>query len=208
MTTGLTFDGERARGRASTQAPDRRLGWVRLLCGVAAAGILSGPLHAAEPALPASNVLAVGLLAHDQGPASDHHEHGIDLNLEAQFAPIGLFGSPRPVVGGTFNFSGNTNTLYAGLAFPLYTSSRWFLQGSISAAVHDGPLHKDPISCQQQSDCGFGVRVLPRIGLDVGYRLGRKSAISLFYGHMSHKWVVGGENEGLDFTGLRYRRPL
>jgi len=154
--------------------------------------------------MPASTVLAIGVLAHDQGPASDHNEHGIDLNVEAQFAPIRVLGSARPIVGGTFNFAGDTNSLYVGLDFPLYTSSRWFLDGSISAAVHDGPLHKDPAGCRENSDCGFGVRVLPRFGLDTGYLLDKGSAVSLFYAHMSHKWVVQGENEGVDFTGLRY----
>jgi len=181
---------------------------IRFLCCFALAGLLSAPLQAAAPAMAASPIVAIGVLAHDQGPASDHNEHGIDLNVEVQFAPLDFFGSPRPILGGTLNFSGDTNAAYAGFAFPLYTSSRWLFDVSLSAAVHDGPLHKDPASCQQHSDCGFGVRVLPRLGLDIGYRLDDKSAISLFYAHMSHKWVIGGENEGLDQTGLRYLRAF
>lgn len=74
--------------------------------------------------------------------------------------------------------------------------------------VHNGPLRKAPVACQTFSDCGFGARWLPRFGLELGRYLGTEDAISLFFDHMSHKWVVEGENEGLDHLGLRYRRPF
>jgi hypothetical protein len=74
----------------------------------------------------------------------------------------------------------------------------------LGAAVHDGPLHKDPIACERDSDCGFGVRVLPRFGLEAGYRISAATSVSLYLDHMSHKWIIGGENEGLDHTGVRY----
>lgn len=161
-------------------------------------------LQAAGPALPSRPELAIGLFAHDQGPASDHHEHGVDLNLEVQFAPLDFFASPRPHLGATLNLAGDTSIAYAGLTLPLYELSGWFLDAAISAAVHNGPLHKDPVSCQQYSDCGFGSRVLPLFAAEIGYRLDRKSAVALYYGHMSHKWIIPGENEGIDYTGLRY----
>lgn len=181
---------------------------VRLLSCLALAGLLSGPLEAAEPAMSSWPVLSVGVFAHDQGPASDHNEHGVDLNLEAQFAPLDFFGSPRPHLGATLNLTGDTSAAYAGFDFTLYRISNWFLDASISAAVHNGPLHKDPVRCQQYSDCGFGSRVLPLFGAEIGYRLDNKSAISLYYDHMSHKWIIPGENEGIDHTGLRYMRSF
>ena len=181
---------------------------IRSLLHIALAGLASGSALAAEPSPPDSPVVVMGVLAHDQGPASDHHEHGVDLNLEVQFAPLDFFGSPRPHLGTTINFIGNTSLAYAGLTYPIYTYSNWFLNGSLSAAVHNGPLHNDATSCQQYSDCGFGVRVLPLFSADLGYRLDDKSAFSLYYGHMSHKWIIPGENEGLDFTGLRYLRAF
>ncbi|KAB2312901.1 acyloxyacyl hydrolase [Betaproteobacteria bacterium SCN2] len=151
-----------------------------------------------------SRVIAIGVLGHDQGPASDHHEHGIDLNLEVQFAPLDFWGTPRPHLGATLNFIGDTSVAYAGLTFPVYRHKNWLLDGFISAVAHDGPLHKDREGCRRDSDCGYGVRVMPRFGLELGYRLNDKSAISVFYDHMSHYWIIDAENEGLEHTGLRY----
>lgn len=48
---------------------------------------------------------------------------------------------------------------------------------------------------------------MPRFGLEIGYRIGSAASVSLFLDHMSHKWLIGGENEGLDHIGLRYMRP-
>jgi hypothetical protein len=45
---------------------------------------------------------------------------------------------------------------------------------------------------------------MPRLGLELGYRLNEKSAVSLFYDHMSHYWIIDDENEGLEHAGLRY----
>ena len=165
-------------------------------------------MQASAAAREASSILAVGILAHDQGPMSDHHEHGVDLNLELLFTPVNLFGTPRPHLGASLNLAGDTNVAYAGLTFPFYESRRWFLNGALSAALHDGPLHKDPVGCQLYSDCGFGVRVLPRAGLSYGYYLSSGEAIALFWDHMSHKWVINGENEGIDHIGLRYQKPF
>ena len=162
--------------------------------------------HAKEGTQMPERTLAIGVLAHDRGPLSDHHENGVDLNLEAQFAPLGIFGSPRPQVGVTANFGGETSAAYAGLNFRFRDTPRWFTDGFLGVAVHNGPLHKDPVRCAQFSDCGFGTRFLPRFGLELGYRVNPAVSISLLFDHMSHKWIVEGENEGLDHIGLRYIR--
>ena len=168
----------------------------------------TAPAQAQEAAGHAARTLAIGLLAHDYGPASDHNENGdgVDLNLEAQFAPLDFPGSPRPHLGVSANFYGDTSAAYAGLSFRFRETARWFVDGLLGAAVHNGPLHKDPVRCDLYSDCGFGVRILPHLGLEAGYRISPVSAVSLFYDHMSHKWIVDGENEGLDHIGLRYLR--
>jgi lipid A 3-O-deacylase len=152
--------------------------------GLALAVFLQPPVLAAEPASNNERILVIGVLAHDHGPFSDHNEDGVDLNLEAQFAPLDIWGAPRPHLGVMANFGGDTSVAYAGLSFRL--------------------LHKDPVRCELYSDCGFGTRILPRFGLELGYRINPAASISLFSDHMSHKWIVAGENEGLDHTGLRY----
>jgi lipid A 3-O-deacylase len=165
------------------------------------------PVHAAEPAGNTKQwTLAMGVLAHDSGPFSDHHENGADLNLEAQFAPLNVLGSPRPHLGVAANFQGNTSVAYAGLGFRLRETTQWFVDGLLGVAVHDGPLHKDPVGCQLYSDCGYGTRFLPRFGLEAGYRVSPVASVSILFDHMSHKWLVAGENEGLDHVGLRYLR--
>jgi lipid A 3-O-deacylase len=179
----------------------RRLGLGLLV----ALGFLA-PAQAKEPDGNSSPILAIGVLAHDSGPFSDHNEDGVDLNLEAQFAPLNLPGSPRPHLGGSANFQGDTSVAYAGLGFRLYETNQWFADGILGAALHDGPLHKDPVGCRRYSDCGYGTRVLPRFGLEIGYRVSPVASVSILFDHMSHKWLVAGENEGLDHVGLRYLR--
>lgn len=177
-------------------------GGVRHLAAALAATLAALPLPGAQAAGPGT--WAVGVVAHDRGFASDDHENGVDLNVEVQFAPLAFPGSPRPHVGATLNFTGDTSVAYAGLGFRVWEAPRWFADANIGAVVHDGPLHKDPVRCAQYSDCGFGTRFLPRLGAEIGYRLSPRAAIGLFYDHMSHKWVVEGENEGLDHIGMRY----
>jgi hypothetical protein len=38
----------------------------------------------------------------------------------------------------------------------------------ISAAIHNGPLHKNAEGCDKRSDCGFGYRVLARLSIEIG----------------------------------------
>ena len=114
----------------------------------------------------------------------------------------------RPHLGTTLNFNGDTSVAYGGLSWRLYDTPRGFLDGIVGLAVHDGPLSKDEQGCKTRSDCGFGVRMLPRLGIELGYRITADRSLALFYDHMSHKWVIGGENEGIDHTGLRYRQAF
>lgn len=164
------------------------------------------PVQAAEQDRNSTRTLAIGVLAHDRGFASDHHEDGVDLNLELQFAPLDVFGSPRPHLGATLNFQGDTSMAYAGLGFRVRETRQWFADLLFSVAAHDGPLHKDPLGCQLNSDCGYGVRVMPRLGIEIAYRISPVESVSLLYDHMSHKWIIDGENEGLDHIGVRYLR--
>jgi lipid A 3-O-deacylase len=125
-------------------------------------------------------------------------------------------GSPFPMIGATPNLHGDTSVLYAGIAYERSLSNGWtdgltynltkalFISGGVSAALHNGPLHKDPIGCRRTSDCGFGYRVLPRLNIELGQYFRSKHGVSFFYDHMSHKGVLPGENEGIDHLGIRY----
>ncbi|HWR76191.1 MAG TPA: acyloxyacyl hydrolase [Thiobacillus sp.] len=184
------------------------MSWLEIhrCLGLVVALALHAPAQATEQAGNSKRILAIGVIAHDRGPASDHHENGVDLNLEVQFAPLDLSGSLRPHLGVTLNFVGDTSMAYAGLSFRVRETRQWFADLLLSVALHDGPLHKDPVGCRLYSDCGFGIRVMPRFGLEIGYRLSSAASASLFVDHMSHKGIIGGENEGLDHIGVRYLR--
>jgi hypothetical protein len=181
---------------------------ARLGLGLALAVAVLAPAEAGETPGNGGKTLAIGVLAHDRGPASDRHEDGIDLGMELQFAPLNVLTSPRPHLGVILNFEGDTSVAYAGLNLRLREAPTWFADAILGVAVHDGPLHKDPAGCVQFSDCGFGTRFLPRFGLEIGYRASAAASVSLLFDHMSHKWIVSGENEGLDHVGLRYLRAF
>jgi lipid A 3-O-deacylase len=185
----------------------------RFVAGYAIGAVLivlqAVPPAQAEDASPGPRFVA-GVMAHDRGPSSDNHENGIDLNGEVQFAPLDgaigrAIGSPRPHLGVTPSLNGNTSALYGGLTYEFLPLPKWFVDGFFGLALHDGPLHKDPIPCAQRSDCGFGSRILPRLGLETGINLTRHDAVSLFYDHMSHGGLLNSENEGIDHVGVRYR---
>lgn len=153
----------------------------------------------------------VGLLAHDYGPISDRHENGIDPNLEIQFHPPAwgfwqAIGAPRPHLGVTPNLSDDTSVLYAGATYAFDLRPRVFAEIGLGLALHDGPLHaEDRVACEQDSDCGFGSRILPRFSLEMGVRLDPDRAVTLFFDHISHLGYLDDENEGIDHLGLRYR---
>ena len=101
------------------------------------------------------------ILVHDRGPVSDRHETGVDPNWELQFnppewKPWRWIASPFPTVGATPNFTGDTSVLYGGLTYEMSLSNQYaddltyditkhlFVGAGISAALHNGPLHKLP----------------------------------------------------------------
>ena len=158
-----------------------------------------------------------GLLLHDRGPASDRNENGLDPNWELQLNPPDWklwrwIGAPYPMVGLTPNFNGDTSVFYAGITYEVGLSNKLtdpltknlFVAGGLSAALHNGPLHRNQAACEERSDCGFGYRVLPRLNVELGANFWTSHGISVFYDHMSHKGVLGGENEGIDHIGIRY----
>jgi lipid A 3-O-deacylase len=195
----------------SCSLPNRTTAVLSCLIPVLAALLLVGAARAETPPLPTGSTLCAGAALHDRGPLSDRHEHGVDLNLEVEFPPFSAgwwqtIGAPRPHVGTTLNFAGATSVVYTGATYLWGIGERGFVAAALGLALHDGPLHKDDERCDEKSDCGFGIRVLPRIGLEGGVRLGDRWAASLFYDHLSHAGLLASENEGIDHMGLRFRR--
>jgi len=167
--------------------------------------------------------VAFGILAHDVGFISDKRENGVDINWEMQFnRPEWQWwrwvGSPYWMIGATPNFVGDTSAFYFGHTWEFSLSNhfldnltndfskRLWVAGGISTAIHTGPLKKNETKCREDSDCGFGSRVLPRISLEIGANFWKNHAISIFFDHMSHGSLGCSciQNEGIDHTGIRY----
>src|SRR5215217_3522685 len=64
-----------------------------------------------------------------------------ELLFAKPFTPADLFASyfiPRPHVGGSVNFAGQTSFAYAGLTWSFDITERVFVEGSLGGAVHNG----------------------------------------------------------------------
>jgi hypothetical protein len=168
--------------------------------------------------------VSFGIVLHDVGFISDKRESGVDPNWEVQFnrpewSWWRWLGSPYPIVGVTPNFAGGTTEFYFGIfnyEFSLsnnfldgltndFTKNLW-ISGGLNTVIHNGPLRKNDTKCREDSDCGFGSRVLPRISLEIGYTFWKNHGVSLFFDHFSHGSVGCAciQNEGIDHTGIRY----
>jgi lipid A 3-O-deacylase len=149
------------------------------------------------------------VLAHDQAPIVDNVESGTDLNLEVLFAsPRGLsgIGSPRPHVGITLSSEG-TSLAYAGLTWEHNFQSRWFVDGSVGLAVHDGdPMQEDEQTLREaETEKALGCRVVFHLGVGAGYRISPHWNVAAHYEHLSNGTICGS-NEGLENIGIRVGR--
>ncbi len=158
---------------------------------------------AAEPEEGWLYELSAGVLAHDVdglwsgSPAED----GVDVNAELVLRRPSfafLSGRVRPRFGLSANTRGDTSKLYAGLVWQIRMDSGWFLKLGFGGAVHDG--ERDTLRTDKKQ---LGSRVLFHIPVEVGFTLGSRHSISLYFDHVSNA-SLADENEGLDTLGLRY----
>ena len=142
--------------------------------------------------------IRIGGLAQNIEPSGQAHEHGLDLNGEvlfsAPFADSGLFGF-RPHFGGTYNFAGTTDKLYAGLTWDVPLRNAFFLETSFGAAVHDGALTEGDHAL-------YGCRVNFRESASLGYDFDSHWRVMLMIDHMSNANLCA-KNRGLTNAGLR-----
>ena len=143
--------------------------------------------------------VVLGAFAHE---VVNDDEGGIDANLELRLRP--LFGRSwaieiLPTVGGTVNFSGDTNTAYAGATARYRFTPSIFVEGFFGLAIHDGDTPRDA------DGLDLGCELLFREGGGIGYQRGRH-ALSLYVSHASHGGIIcdEDENEGMTSVGLRY----
>ena len=139
-----------------------------------------------------------GGLSQNIEPSGRAHEHGFDINAEvlfvAPFASSGLFGF-RPHIGGTYNFEGTTDKLYAGLTWDFRLRDAFFLEASFGAAVHNGGLIEGDVA-------QYGCRVNFRESASLGYDVAEHWRVMLMIDHMSNANLCA-KNRGLTNAGLR-----
>jgi lipid A 3-O-deacylase len=157
---------------------------------------------ARRPAPFAIDEVRIGVYDHNVEPG--HSEGGVDVKGEILFS--GLPGAyhdpfldailkPRPHVGGTINFNGDTSFGYAGLTWDYQLSPRFFLEGSFGGAVHDGPL-------DEPGKASYGCRLNFHEQAGLGYLIDRNWHVLLSVEHMSNAGLCD-RNRGLTNAGLR-----
>ncbi len=147
-----------------------------------------------------------GVLLQGLGPFSPNKEDGVGLNGEVLFRRVeslSFIGSPRPQLGfsaATGKYA--TSSIYAGFNWGVDFASRFFVDGGVGLAVHDGEVSFNPADPLIDERNFLGCRVLARLSADVGVRITGRVSASLHADHMSNAGLCS-ENEGLDSAGLR-----
>ena len=88
------------------------------------------------------------------------------------------------------NVSGRTNTAYAGFLWTVPLIDRFFIEGFLGAAVHDGSL------VPTATRAGLGCPVLFNSGASVGYRVSDNWSVMATFNHLSNGRELFGVNCG------------
>lgn len=146
--------------------------------------------------------MRMGVLAHDVDDlwSGTQKEEGVDINGEAIlniFNHQTLNGTIRPNLGMTINTSGDTSKIYTGMVWERPLPYKLSIHLGIGLAVHDGELDtNDP------DKKSLGSHVLFHIPIEVGYKLGPRYRVYLYFDHMSNAYLAS-PNEGMDTLGIR-----
>lgn len=167
-----------------------------------AAGAVALSLAAVSFAAPAGafvNEIRGGVYAHDQfGPA--HEPDNADINGEILFdSPdfLSWMFSPRPRFGGTMSGNGGTSIVYLDLGWTIDLGTKFFLDGSVGGAWHDGRLRGSTNGENQ-----YGCRLNFHESGSIGYRVTPALSIMASIEHISNASLCS-VNDGLTNIGMR-----
>ena len=168
----------------------------------AAAGMVAASLATVSFAAPAGafvNEIRGGVYAHDQfGPA--HEPENADINGEILFdSPdfLSWMFSPRPRFGGTMSGNGGTSIVYMDLGWTIDLGTKFFIDGSVGGAWHDGRVHGS-VEGENQYGCRFNFHESGSIG----YRITSALSVMASIEHLSNAWLCSA-NDGLTNVGMR-----
>ena len=167
----------------------------------------AAPVEAPAPAPERPSLLSefrFGFSAQDPwGPERGSGNATGELLFAKPFTPADLFASyfiPRPHVGGSVNFAGQTSFAYAGLTWSFDITERVFVEGSLGGAVHNGST--DPFDGRVDR-AALGCSPLFREAGAVGVKLSNNWRVMALVEHMSNGGACS-DNRGLTNIGARF----
>jgi lipid A 3-O-deacylase len=150
-----------------------------------------------------------GVAAQGFGGQGVDKEQGAAINVESVFRSprfLSILLAPRPVVGATIAFDSDaTSQIYAGLDWRFDLTDRFFVNGGVGGAVHNGETDTfDPVidAGRVNNTTFLGCRALFRLSADVGFQLTDDVSASAYWAHLSNAGLCT-DNEGLDNLGVR-----
>ncbi len=156
--------------------------------------------------LPISEV-RLGVMAHDVGVGGNSKEGGANINgtiffnrlpkIESAPGWLAFFLSPRPIVGGSVNTSGDTSYGHFGVNWGGDVTGRLFIDFRFGGAVHDGNKN---VSDPTRKD--LGCRVVFREALSIGVHITDKVNVSGIIEHISNAGICS-RNDGISSAGAR-----
>ena len=176
--------------------------------------VAMGALLAALPALAADagrvtrstspffSEVRLGVFAHDPwSPEKGSADVNGELLFAKPFQTNDHFWNvfiPRPHIGGTVNFASKTSHGYVGLTWTYDVTSRFFIEGSFGAAVHNGetgrvvPVNRNAMGCALHF----------RESASLGFRLTENWSVMGTVEHISNAGLCR-QNRGLTNAGVR-----
>jgi lipid A 3-O-deacylase len=186
-----------------------RFSHLLLAAGVA---VLALPGMAKADAFGFLDEVKAGVYEHDASVFGHQKETGADIGAEFLFTSpsfLSLIGSPRPMVGGLVNTSGQTDQAYGGLTWTwdfvhsvLRTGDAFYVEGSLGGGWNDGKINVNGNTPEAEKRKSLGSNVLFREDVDLGYRITSTYSIAVSYNHISNA-DLGVRNEGLNDIGVR-----
>ena len=185
---------------------------LALLAGGASAADLynpppAGPAAYVPPSQPVSFVseLRIGASAQDPwSPEKGSANVTGEILFQKPFTTADLFTSyfiPRPHLGGSLNFRGDTSFAYAGLTWTVDITPRFFVEASFGGAVHNGNTESNPAFIPADRSA-LGCSPTFRESGSIGYRLTPNWSVMATIEHLSNAGACG-QNRGLTNVGAR-----
>ncbi len=169
---------------------------MRLCVLVVLVSLIAAPATAGE--------LLGAAYAHDvHGIGVGGSEGGVDIAAGWRSEPVEalkLIGRPRVVAYAVGSTVRATDFATVGLTWRLTLSPHFYLEPGIGGAVTDG-VDKPTATGPRRLDLGSRVLFSPQVA--AGWKLSPRLSAEASWIHLSHGYLAGGRNPGMDELGLR-----